>query len=927
MRAIILCSLLREILMSCDLSGAAWSDTSWRDIIRGKSIQVCDRTRVGNGYCDYVNDMKSDGCEMDGGDCCLTTCISNCVSLQLGGKSFAGDIPYLDPSISREQGCAYMCGVRPSPTTNCPYLCLADDYLAVGSELSSWCSSSSSRGVQTRMSDCYSTKAHIVTMLQECILDDRAHGNTFTANVRCGNQTGDCTLTEVLSRTDGCDLHPSLCTQSSCCSIAIANNWIPADRNKMSSACDLAEICSGDSSCFSTLAQCARTNKACGGGCCMCTPLEWFGTNCDQPLCSPKCKHGACVAPNTCACSAGYSGPSCEVPVCVANCVGGQGVCISPNKCECFYGWSGSQCETPISNPPCLNGIAVAPDVCQCDSGWGGRICDYPLCQSFPVPSSDCDQGVCDSPWKCKCYPGWVESVEISPADGSTLLPLYWKGRELSPSVMGDSRFNQTSNVFLEYNAFKCSTPTSCSAAGYPSCKKCTASACTECVSGYFLMSSNEKKCLRCNSKYPRCRQCSNVTCLVCDPLFALVNGQCVSDGIIEFSSNIYNVGARDEFVELSIIRSPSGIAGSDGEVKLVVQTVMIPGTGSSDFAFTRTSIVFQTEMVQKIKIPIFDNGRFDPQPKFFNVSLFVEDNSRAVSTFPIEPMTDHAYDFQPLATSSVYIWDVSDFDPSNCELSYNKSHLVFQPLEVVPVSLLCEVSAETITLIASSTAFRSSHLTLIIPNSNGTASPQINIALAAPATDNTPFSLSFQVAIPGVVCQYFSLSPNPAPGQAPDISRIEPRIESYWNSAQDAPRRIDISGFISLDSQETPPVSIAFGISQGAVITASFDSFTSAINSQRSVNTSDSDLSWQAPRDILIQCDLNVFCFNETSSLNFSLVHFNLTFQPSQLFFQRPAGINMFFLWTNNTWDIVPKHSLLAGLDLPNSPIRGLTT
>jgi hypothetical protein len=409
----------------------------------------------------------------------------------------------------------------------------------------------------------------------------------------------------------------------------------------------------------------------------------------------------------------------------------------------------------------------------------------------------------------------------------------------------------------------------------------------------------------------------------VCDPLFALVNGQCVSDGIIEFSSDIYNVGARDEFVELSIIRSPSGIAVSDGEVKLVAQTIMIPGTGSSDFAFTRISVSFKTENIQKIKIPIFDNGRFDSQPKFFNVSLFVENNTRAVSTFPIEPMPDHAFDFQPLATSSVYIWDVSDVDPNKCEVSYNKSHLVFRPLEVVTVSLSCDVSAETIPLIASSTAFRSSHLTLM------TDSPQINILLSAPATSNTAFSLSFQVAVPGVVCHYFSLSPNPAPGQAPDISRIEPRIESFWNSAQEAPRRIDFSGFISLDSQETRrPVSIAFGISQGAAITASFDSFTNAINSQRSVNTSDSDLSWQAPRDrSSIQCDLNVFCFNETSPLNFSLVHFNLTFQPSQLFFQRPAGINMFFLWTNNTWDIVTKHSLLAGLDVPNSPIRGLTT
>ena len=929
---------------SCDLSGAAWPESLWRDIIRGTSVQACDQTKVGNGYCDYVNDMASDSCGMDGGDCCFTTCISNCVSLQTVGRTYVGDIPYLDPSAGVVAGCAHMCGVRASPSTNCPYLCLADDYMHVGSSLSSWCSSG--RGVKTQMSQCFSTQAQIVKLLQDCFLDDRSHGNTFTAHVRCGNQTGDCTLADMEARRDGCELHPSLCTQSSCCSLAISSNWIDPQIPALPSACEIAATCSQDSLCYPALAQCARTNKACQGGCCMCSALQWYGPNCDQPLCNPRCKNGRCVAPNMCACDPGFSGPSCEVPVCNPNCVGGQGVCISPNQCECFYGWSGPMCETPVSNPPCLNGEAVAPDMCRCDPGWGGRVCDYPICQSYPIISSDCDKGVCDSPWTCKCDPEWTETVALD-ASGMKILPFFWKGRDVSsvitPAdfVFGDTRFNQTSisqYFFSQYNAYKCSTGKDCRLVADPFCVSCMHSECTECESGFFL--SPTKNCKRCNTAIEKCARCSTVGgsvvyCTSCDPLFALVKGACISSGIIEFSSDRYNVGSRNEFFDIPVIRT-NPEPESTSPVNLIVQTiaggsaVWKSATGLSDFQFTRTKMTLGgPDNYQTVRVAVFDNARVDQEKLFFNVSIYLDPGTVSGSSLPLSG--NDLVNNEPLVTASVYIWDVSGVDQSRCELRKN------------PISVFCNVfdfNANSWTSFRSSsiddvavitnTAFGSTiQFVSSGPGSNANVFDSNDFLLLnpiIPPTNNVVYSVAVQIGHVGVLAQQFLLTANPSPGQAPDIKRIEPRIQSNWTLTQDAPARITYSGYLYFGPDSIPPSSIALAVSEGAKVVASFGSFFNAINAQRAVDPSDSDDVWKAPSNTdSITCGSNIFCFTHSFSPN-SIIKFDVTFQPSQLFFQRPAGINMLFL-RNGAWEIAPSEHLMAGLDVPNSPIRALTT
>lgn len=229
--------------------------------MRGTSIETCDLSTIGNGKCDYTNNMVSNQCQMDGGDCCLTTCISNCLNKQ-GGALTGANIPYSNPS-GRTGECASMCGVRASPMTNCPYLCLDDGYVGVAASYTSWCSHT--RGTQSTMSNCYSTFGDIVTVLQECLMDERSHGNAATSSTRCGNQTLDCTFADVTNKIDGCHLHPNSCTGTGCCSLAVANGWINPGTKVMPSRCDLYTACAGNSDCFPLMAKCARNNKACQG--------------------------------------------------------------------------------------------------------------------------------------------------------------------------------------------------------------------------------------------------------------------------------------------------------------------------------------------------------------------------------------------------------------------------------------------------------------------------------------------------------------------------------------------------------------------------------------------------------------------------------------------------------------------------------------
>ncbi|KAF4670278.1 hypothetical protein FOZ61_000939 [Perkinsus olseni] len=555
------------------ITDTAWNLTAWRDKLRGSSVVTCDKALRGDGRCDFTNNMNENQCDYDGGDCCLTTCIANCMARQQESDHNLVDLPYRNPS-GRAGECAFMCGSPLGAVTNCPYLCLSDDYTDKGIAYTSWCQTT--RGQPREMSKCYSTKVDIAEALRQCIMNDKSHGNMLTSSYECGNQTQQCTLDQALDQSHGCHLHPKQCTREACCTMAIEMGWIDPNVRVLPSLCDLVRRCESFPTCMPAMSECVRLNKACTGGCCMCESDKWYGANCDQPLCWPKCRHGACVAPNVCHCDEGWSGPSCEIAFCDPPCKAGQGVCAWPDRCECFYGWSGTSCEVPVSYPPCVNGEAICPDVCKCKPGWGGRICDYPLCQHWPEPSSDCGHGYCESPNRCVCDPGWTHLVTKG-QDGIDELPFWWRGRsgsaEISPSefVYGDTRFVQNSETdyqFDRYNAFKCDMPVNCKIISDGHCATCepVTGRCLTCEPGFFLVSppvggnstatSQTGRCHQCNLRWRRCRSCSAERCLSCDPLFVMREGHCISEGIIEFSSPAYHVFSDEQFVVVEIIRS-----------------------------------------------------------------------------------------------------------------------------------------------------------------------------------------------------------------------------------------------------------------------------------------------------------------------------------------------------------------------------------
>ena len=86
--------------------------------------------------------------------------------------------------------------------------------------------------------------------------------------------------------------------------------------------------------------------------CCKGFAKSTNGTDC-IPICSQRCYHGRCVAPDQCECEPGFGGTSCS-----KSCPPGKWGEDCGNECPCL---NGAQCD-PLSGD------------CTCTPGWHGKI-------------------------------------------------------------------------------------------------------------------------------------------------------------------------------------------------------------------------------------------------------------------------------------------------------------------------------------------------------------------------------------------------------------------------------------------------------------------------------------------------------------------------------------------------------------------------
>lgn len=109
------------------------------------------------------------------------------------------------------------------------------------------------------------------------------------------------------------------------------------------------------------------------------------------------CNGGSCRVDgqtSICECLEGWSGPTCDTPVCVPKNCNNNGTCLDngdPN-CDCPLGWSGPTCDTPVCVPQyCHNGgvcIDSGDPNCVCPLGWTGSTCETATCA---FTSSECN--------------------------------------------------------------------------------------------------------------------------------------------------------------------------------------------------------------------------------------------------------------------------------------------------------------------------------------------------------------------------------------------------------------------------------------------------------------------------------------------------------------------------------------------------------
>ncbi|CAD7967564.1 unnamed protein product, partial [Amoebophrya sp. A25] len=190
---------------------------------------------------------------------------------------------------------------------------------------------------------------------------------------------------------------------------------------------------------------------------------------------------------------------------------------------------------------------------------------------------------------KCECDPGWYSLKDLN-STGYEQFGVFHYGVEVTGIVNpygplhvdGDERMIETDLLgarILIYDDTQ--TPKfKCRLIYDAHCKNCTACldnngpiegcvpGCKVCDKGYFLTNRTENgRCEACHLNFPHCQTCERVfttrgveseavRCTLCDPLFVLHDGECVSDGVFEFESPRYHVYQDEAYIDVYVVRN-----------------------------------------------------------------------------------------------------------------------------------------------------------------------------------------------------------------------------------------------------------------------------------------------------------------------------------------------------------------------------------
>lgn len=217
--------------------------------------------------------------------------------------------------------------------------------------------------------------------------------------------------------------------------IVVSENWqsqcVRLEITMKSDNCGESQDCSGKGVCY--------TNVSMEEYECQCCP-GFAGPYCEQlDVCNPSpcLNNGTCVdlpqplngVNYRCRCPHGYTGRNCETDSCSSSPCMNAGSCMSTAMngtatflCACTDGWTGAQCDLPISrgacaSNPCVKGICVEQTDankkgedyrCFCEPGYTGLRCEleYNECESSPCANG----GTCTDrvgSFECFCGRGY----------------------------------------------------------------------------------------------------------------------------------------------------------------------------------------------------------------------------------------------------------------------------------------------------------------------------------------------------------------------------------------------------------------------------------------------------------------------------------------------------------------------------------------